>query len=151
MGSLRSPDRSSRTARAALLGGVCYVLVVLATPPVMGFGVRGGLASLLGALFDPQVGPLLWWGLLGGAIVGAVVAVAAVRYRLVTPALSVAVAYAVSVYQMWRALQTPAPLLPGTPYDIYVVGWPVLLLLAVGVGAIELRVRTARRASTDPT
>lgn len=139
----RSPGRTSRTARAALLGGVCYVLVLLATPTVMGFGGKGGLASLLGALFDPQVGPVLWWGVLGGGIVGTVVAVAAVRSRLVAPALCVVVAYAVSVYQMWRALQTPAPLLPGTPYDLYVVGWPVVLLLAVGVGAIERRVRSA--------
>ena len=145
MATPRLPARSSRTARAALVGGVCYVGVLLATPPLMGFGGEGGLASLLGALFDPQVGPVLWWVILGGGIVGAVVAVTVVRYRLVAPALSAVVAYTYSVYQMWLALQSTALLLPGTPYDIYVVGWPVVLLLAVGVGAIEWRVRTALR------
>ena len=34
-----------------------------------------------------------------------------------------------------------APLLPGTPLDVYLVGWPLLLLLVVGVGVVERRFR----------
>jgi len=45
---------------------------------------------------------------------------------------------------MWNALQGPAPLLPGTPYDLYLIGWPLLLVAAVTVGYLEHRVRSGR-------
>jgi hypothetical protein len=93
-----------------------------------------------------QVGPRLWWAILGGAVLEAVLAVTVVRYRLVSPLLSVAVVYGVTMYQMWQALQSPYPLLPGTPLDFYLLSWPLLLGLALATGLVERRIR-----ATEPT
>lgn len=148
---IRSPELSPQSKRAALVGGIFYVLILLVTPHVMGFGGGFTVESFFGALFSVQVGPWLWWAFIGGGIVGAVLAVTFVRYGLVTPILSVIVMYAFSMYQMWQLLQAPYPLLPGTPYDFYLIGWPILLLIALGVGAIEWRVQTAISPPTNPT
>lgn len=93
-----------------------------------------------------QVGPVLVYAFAGGAVVGAALAVAAVRYRLVFPAVVVAAVFAVSMYRMWQVMQEPYVLLPGTPYDLYLVGWPVTLALAVAAGVVE----RAFRGPTGP-
>lgn len=97
------------------------------------------------ALFTVQTGPWVWWALLGGVVVGAVLGVTLVRYGLLSPVLVVAVAYAVTVYRTWEALRSPSPLLPGTPLDLYALGWPVLLGVALGCGLVERRVRSVGR------
>jgi cation transport ATPase len=123
--------------RLAATGGVLYVSLLLTT----WFLVYGGFDGLAAALFTVQVGPWLVYAFGGAFVVGAVVAVSAVRYRLATPSLVVFTAFAVAVYRMWVLLRQSVTLLPGTPFDIYLVGWPVVLGLAVGSGLVERRVR----------
>jgi len=119
------------------------VLAVLLGPFWLGYGPFTSLSGLGDALTSAQVGPWLWWGFAGAAVVGAVAGGAVGRDRLVAPAVVAAAVYAGAIYRTWVALQDPAPLLPGTPYDLALVGWPVTLALAVAAGAVE---RYARRA-----
>jgi len=121
----------------AVVGGLLYILILLG----LWFLIYGGIRGLAGALFTSQVGPWIIYAFGGGTVVGAVLAVGIARYRLVAPTLVVFVAFSVSMYEMWQLLQQPYTLLPGTPYDIYLVGWPVVLCLAVVGGIIEKRVR----------
>lgn len=139
---LTTSTTSRNTYWAAIGGGVGYVLVLL-TSAVWAYG----RADVSAALVSSQIGPWLWWALLGGAVVGAVLAAAFVRYGLVSPLLSVTLVYGVAMYQMWHALQSPYPLLPGTPLDLYLVGWPLLLALALGSGLVEHRVRATNLSS----
>ena len=139
-----SPPRpsalSAETRTAALGGALGYLLVLLGTWQ----WAYGSVAELGGLLLSVQVGPWLWWAGLGGTSLGAMLAVSFVRYDLLSPLAVVAVVYAVATYLMWNALQGPAPLLPGTPYDLYLIGWPLLLVAAVTVGYLEHRVRSGR-------
>jgi hypothetical protein len=136
----RPSDLSSETRTAALGGALGYLLLLLLSWQwAYGWG-----AELGGLLLSAQVGPWLWWMILGGAFVGAVVTVSFVRYDLRFPTVVVAAVYAVATYFMWNALQASAPLLPGTPYDLYFLGWPLLLGAAVAVGYVEHRVRSGR-------
>lgn len=128
----------------AIGGSLGYVLVLLITA-----AWAYGPADLAAGLTSIQIGPWLWWALLGGAVVGAVLAVTFVYYRLVFPLFSVALVYVVATYQMWQALQSPYPLLPGTPLDLYLVGWPLLLALALVSGLIERRIRGAKPSSEN--
>lgn len=128
----------------AIGGSLGYVLILLITA-----ASAYGVADLLAALVSIQIGPWLWWAFLGGAVVGAVLAVTFVNYRLVSPLISVTLVYTVAMYQMWQALQSPYPLLPGTPLDLYLVGWPLLLALALATGIIERRIRGARPSSEN--
>lgn len=138
MPPLSQASRLARNTRRAAIGGsLGYVLVVLITA-VWAYGP----ADLAAGLVSVQIGPWLWWALLGGAVVGAVLAVTVARYGLVSPLLSVTLVYGVAMYRMWQALQSPNPLLPGTPLDLYLVGWPLLLVVAIGSGLVERRVRT---------
>lgn len=100
-----------------------------------------GIANVLDALVSTQIGPFLWWGLLGGAIIGVVLARSVIQHRLISPLLSVVIIYGVAIYQMWQALHSPNPLQPGTPLDIYLIGWPLLLSLVLGSGLVERRLR----------
>lgn len=127
--------------RAALVGGVVYALMLLAAPLVLDFGNEASVDSFIGALASRHVKPWLWWTLLGGALVGAVLAITYCQYDLVAPTLSVARVHLVLMLQIWQLLRAPHPLLPGTPYDSYYIGWPVLLGLALIAGVIEQRVR----------
>jgi len=131
------PALSRRTKLAAAGGSLLYVLVLL----VSWAWTYGGLAGLFGALFSVQVGPWLIYAFGGGALLGALLAVTVVRYRLVTPTVVVAVLFAVAMYRMWQAMQGPYTLLPGTPYDIYLVAWPVVLGIAITVGFVEYTIR----------
>lgn len=126
-----------RTSRAATAGALGYVLALVAA---WGW-LHGDLTELADALFTVQVGPWLVYALIGGALVGAAVAVGAARYGLVAPALVVALLFAVATYRTWQALQGPPVALPGTPYDLLLVGWPAVLALIAAVGAIERLVR----------
>ncbi|PHQ38093.1 hypothetical protein DJ69_13400 [Halorubrum persicum] len=74
-------------------------------------------------------------------------AIAFVQYKLVTPLASVVVLYGMAMSQMWRVLQAPEPLLPGTPVYLYLIDWPLLFLIALGSGLIERRVRTANTSA----
>lgn len=131
------PAVSRRTKRAAVVGSLGYVLVLL----VSWYWVHGEFDGLFGALFTVQVGPWLAYAFGGGALVGAVLAVGVVRYRLVAPIVVVVVLYGVAMYEMWQAMEGPSMLLPGTPYDLFLVGWPVVLGLAVAGGFVERLVR----------
>jgi hypothetical protein len=124
--------------RLAATGGLLYVSVLLST----WFLVHGGFDGLAAALFTVQVGPWLVYAFCGAFAVGAVVVVSAVRYRLVTPSLVVLAALVVAIYRTWELLQRSVTLLPGTPFDIYLVGWPVVLGLGIGSGLVERRMRT---------
>ena len=135
---------SQKTQLAALVGSVGYVLVLL-----LPAGVAYGLSDVAWALVSIQVGPWLWWAILRGAVLGAVLAVTVVRYGLVSPLLSVAVVYVATMYRMWQALQSPNPLLPGTPLDLYLLSWPLLLGLALTIGLAERRVRAAKPTAGD--
>ena len=141
--TLPNPSTFSRkTQLAALVGSFGYVLALL-----LPAGLAYGLSDLFSGLVSIQIGPWLWWAILGGAVLGAVLSVTVVRYRFVSPLLSVAVVYGVTMYQMWQALQSPYPLLPGTPLDFYLLGWPLLLLLALAIGFVERRVRATKPAA----
>lgn len=131
------PTISRRTKAAAVWGGLLYVLVLLTAWA----WIHSGLSNLVDALLSVQVGPWLVYAFGGGALVGAVLAVSVVRYRLVTPVLTVAAIFGVAMYRMWQAMQAPYVLLPGTPYDLYLVGWPVVLGTAITVGFVEHAVR----------
>lgn len=144
MGRLSFDSRSDDglgTLPAAIAGAVVNPGVLLATWTA----AIGTPAETWRLLFDAQVGPWLWWSIAGGAVVGAVVAVALVRDGLVAPLLGVALTYGFAVYETWELLRAPEPVLPGTPLDLYLVGWPLVLVLAVVLGAGERRVRTRRR------
>lgn len=127
---------SPETRRWAVVGGLGYALLLLATL-LWAYSPSG----VTGALTSAQIGPFLWWALLGGAVVGVAVAVAVRQYGLVSPLLGVLVVYGVTVFLMWRTLRSPNPLMPGTPLDVYLVGWPLLLVLVVGSGVVERRLR----------
>jgi hypothetical protein len=135
---------SRKTQLAGLVGSLGYVLALLITA-----GLVYGLADLMAMLVSVQVGPFLWWAILGGSVVGAMIAIALTRYGLVTPLVSVVVVFAVTMYQMWQVLQAPEPALPGTPLDLYLIGWPLLLLTALGSGLIERRVRASNASAND--
>lgn len=141
----RPSDLSSETRTAALGGALGYLLVLLGS----WYWAYGSVVELGGLLFSVQVGPWLWWAGLGGASIGAVLAISFVRYDLLSPLVVVAAVYGVMTYLMWKVLQAPEPMLPGTPYDLYLIGWPPLLGVAVVVGYLEHRVRSSR--SPDET
>lgn len=128
---------------AALAGSLGYLALLAAT-----WHWAYGLSGLGRMLVSAQVGPWLWWAALGGATVGGVAAAFAAD-RLVSPATVVALTYGLVVYRMWQLLRRPEVLLPGTPLDLYLVGWPVVLGLAVAAGRLERRVRE-RRPASDP-
>jgi len=100
-----------------------------------------GVANVLDALASSQIGPFLWWALLGGVVVGIGLAVTVVRYGLVSPLLSVGIVYGVAMYLMWQTLRSSNPLQPGTPLDIYLISWPLLLVIALSGGLVERRLR----------
>jgi hypothetical protein len=112
-------------------------------------GLAYGLADLMAMLVSIQVGPFLWWAILGDAVVGAMIATAYTRFGLVKPLVSVVVVFAVTMYQMRQVLQAPEPALPGTPLNLYLIGWPLLLLTALGSGLIERRVRASNASAND--
>ncbi|QKY20976.1 hypothetical protein B4589_011545 [Halolamina sp. CBA1230] len=136
----RPSDLSSETRTAALGGALGYLLVLLGS----WYWAYGSVAELGALLLSVQVGPWLWWAILGGALVGAVLAISFVRYDLLSPLVVVAAVYAVMTYFMWQAMQARGVLLPGKPYDLYLIGWPPLLGAAVAVGYLEHRVRSSR-------
>ena len=133
----RSVDEAG-SLPAAVAGGLVHPVVLLATWT----WATGSPAETWRLLFDAQVGPWLWWATAGGALVGAVWAVALLRDGLVAPLLGVALLYGVAVHQTWRLLRAPEPVLPGTPLDLYLVGWPLVLALAVALGVAERRLRS---------
>lgn len=124
------------TGRTAIAGGMGYVLVLLAT-----LMWAYGMANVLDALVSTQIGPFLWWALLGGEVIGAVIGVSVIQHRLISPLLSIIIFYGVTICQMWQSLHSPNPLQPGTPLDIYLIGWPLLLTFILGSGLVELRLR----------
>lgn len=130
-------DEFRNAKQTAVLGSIVYLLILLGSWLL----IHGSLAGLAESLFTVQVGPWIVYAFGGGAIVGAVLAISIVQYRLVAPVVAVIAIFCLMMYQMWQVLQEPYVLLPGTPYDIFLVGWPVLLGLAVAVGVIEKRVR----------
>lgn len=139
-------DGDAGTRPAAIAGGFVHPAVLLAT---WSWAI-GSPAETWRLLFDAQVGPWLWWAIGGGAVVGAVWAVALLRDGLLAPLLCVASLYCVAVYETWQLLRAPEPVLPGTPLDLYLVGWPLVLGLAGGLGLVERRVRTGRAGAGEP-
>ena len=139
-------ELSPKTRIAAIAGALGYLLVLLGS----WYWAYGSLMELRALLLTAQVGPWLWWAFLGGALVGAVLAVSLVQYNLLSPLIVVAAVYGVATYLMWIVLQAPEPPLPGTPYDLYLVGWPLLLGAAVAIGYLEHRVRSGRSSNELP-
>ena len=128
--------------RAALVGGVTYVALLTATCH-WAYGLSAGTAQML---LSVQVGPWLWWAIVGGAAVGANVGATLAAGR-VGPTAVVAFAYLVVSYRMWLLVQEPHVLLPGTPLDLYLVGWPLLFGLAALAGRLEGRFRSRSAGS----
>lgn len=71
---------SRKTQLTGLVGSLGYVLALLITA-----GLAYGLGDFMAMLVSIQVGPFLWWAILGGIVVGAMLAIAFARYRVVTP------------------------------------------------------------------
>ena len=138
----RLRDTLAASWRAALVGGVTYVAVLTATCH-WAYGLSAGTAQIL---LSVQVGPWLWWAIVGGAAVGAYVGATLAAGR-VGPTAVVAFAYLVVSYRMWLLLQEPNVLLPGTPLDLYLVGWPLLFGLAALAGRLEGRFRSRSAGS----
>ena len=128
---------------AALVGSVINVAVLTAT-----WHWAYGLSGSMQALLSVQAGPWLWWAFVGGALVGAYVAMTLAAGQ-VGPTAVVALAYLVVSYRMWLLLREPYVLMPGTPLDLYLVGWPLLLGLAALAGRLEghFRSRSAGRGA----
>jgi predicted membrane protein len=141
---LRPSNISRKTRRAAFVGGLGYALVLLLTL----MWSYGG-TNVLDALVSLQIGPFLWWALLGGVVIGIGLAVTVVRYGLISPLLSVVAVYGMTMYLMWQALQSPNPLQPGTPLDIYLISWPLLLIIALSSGLVERRLRNRYSSPED--
>jgi hypothetical protein len=138
------PDESRRV-RSAVLGGVlAYVAVVL----VVWLLAYDGM-GLLAGLFTVQVGPWLVYTFGGAALVGGALGVSFVEYDLVSPTVAVGCLFAVAVYQLWRALQSPAVLLVGDPFQLYLVAWPAVLGVAAAVGLAERYVRATVGGESD--
>jgi hypothetical protein len=131
-----SPDDPRRARVAALGGALAYVAVVLVVW-VLAYGGPG----LLEGLFTLQVGPWLVYAFGGAALVGAVLAVSVAEYDLVSPTAVVVGLFAFVLYDLWQALQNPAVLLPGDPFQLYLVGWPAVLVVAGVAGLVERYVR----------
>ena len=138
----RLRDTLPASWRAALVGGVTYVAVLTATWH-WAYGLSAETARML---LSVQVGPWLWWAIVGGAAVGAYVGATLTTGR-VGPTALVACAYLLVSYRMWLVLREPHVLLPGTPLDLYLVGWPVLLGLAALADRLEGRVRSRSAGS----
>ena len=137
----RSPTVSRRTQRAALAGALAYVTVVL----VVWLLAYDG-PGLLAGLFTVQVGPWLVYAFGGAALVGGALGVSVERYGLVGPTAAVACLFAVALYQLWQALERPAVLLVGDPFQLYLVAWPAVLAVAVVAGLVERYVRATMDA-----
>ena len=137
------PDEPRRTRSAALGGALAYVAVVL----VVWLLAYDG-AGLLDGLFTVQVGPWLVYAFGGAALVGGALGVSFVEYDLVSPIVAVACLFAVAVYQLWQALRSPAVLLVGDPFQLYLVAWPAVLAVAVVVGLVERYVRATMSAES---
>jgi hypothetical protein len=131
-----APDEPRRARSAALGGALAYVAVVLVVWLLAYDGV-----GLLAGLFTVQVGPWLVYAFGGAALVGGALAVSFFEYDLVTPIVAVACLFAVAVYQLWQALQSPAVLLVGDPFQFYLLAWPAVLVVAALVGVGERYVR----------
>jgi hypothetical protein len=108
-----------------------------------------GGTNVLDAFVSRQIGPFLWWAVLGGVVIGIGLAVTVVRYGLISPLLSVVAVYGMTMYLMWQALQSPNPLQPGTPLDIYLISWPLLLIIALSSGLVERRLRNRYSSPED--
>jgi len=135
------PPVSRRTQWTALAGALAYVAVVL----VVWVAAYGG-PGLLAGLFTMQVGPWLVYAFGGAAVVGATLGVSVGRYGLVAPVAAVACLFAVVLYQLWQALQSPYVLIPGDPFQLYLVAWPAVLAVAVVAGLVERYVRATMDA-----
>jgi len=123
------PVGSRRTRTVAVCGGLAY-----------------GSPNLLAGLFTAQVGPWLVYAAVGAALVGATLAVSLDAYRLVGPTAVVAVLFGFALYRLWRLLESPVVAMVGDPFQLYLGGWPAVLALAAGAGALE---RYARSAVAD--
>lgn len=73
----------------------------------------------------------------GAVLVGLVPAVALLDARLVTPALAVITLFVWGGYGTWAVLQAPGVATGPTPLDLYLVGWFVVLAVALFAGAVE--------------
>lgn len=129
-----------------MVGGLVHPAVLLATWTWLATSP----AETWRLQFSAQVGPWLWWSIAGGAVVGTVWAVALVREGLVAPLLGVALTYGVAVHETLKLLGAPEPVLPGTPLDLYLVGWPLVVVLAVALAVAERRLRVRNAGSGGP-
>lgn len=109
--------------------------------------------SLSPHLFGVYVG-------LGGITIGGLIAFFSVRYQTGVPAIVATLVYLLAVSWTWWQVHTweqPSiqesipPLLPWvTVLEYILLGWPLLLGLALGSGIIEYRRRSAKSVETPP-
>lgn len=130
------PSRPHRSHAAGALAGVA--IVCLAWVAVYG-------ALPVDALFTAQVGPWLAYVLVGACVVGASVADRYRRRGAITPALVAGLALSIAGARTWQQLQGPYGYLPGTPFDLVLVGWPAVLAVALLAGGVERRLRAGER------
>lgn len=90
----------------------------------------------------------------GGAFVlGALPAALLTRKRLVSPAVVVGCLFLFTAYSTWSTYVAPAtpptPVDP-TPFGWYLLGWPVVVLIAVFFGGVEHVLRRYQRRTSTP-
>ena len=94
---------------------------------------------------------------LGGITIGSLVAIMYVRYQTRVPAIVATLVYLVAVswtwwqVHLWEGPGGPQELIPPllpwvTVLEYVLLGWPLLLVLALGSGIIEHRLRRAKPA-----
>ena len=120
---------------AAVAGGVLYTSLVV--------GVRFALGLGWYTADVPFLLIVTGWSLLGTVLLGATVAVALARYRVVTPALVVLGVTAFATYDAWQFAVSPAAGAGPTLLVVVFAGWFAPLAGALLAGAVEYRLRVA--------
>lgn len=150
---LQSTKAPTKTLHATLLGALLG-LVGLLIASMITSGVRLQYRTTPLPIFADSLSPLSFgvYALLGGITIGGVVAFLYERYRAALPSIVVTLVYLVAIgwtgwqIQSWDGPSGPQepipPVLPWvTAFEYLVVGWPLLLVMALGSGLIEHRLR----------
>lgn len=119
---------------------------------------------LLAALLHPVAAGLLWtwfgfdtnvageelffaYVVVGAFLLGALPAVAFATRRLRAPAVVVVAAFTLSAYGTWSIVAAGVTPVDPTPFGWYLLGWPLVAIVALLVGGVEYGLQWVR--STD--